>query len=137
MSLQTCMQTGVTNMHGHRNLHFSAWSPYRKGSMACPPIPFNPVTGHSPSHSCLCISSYQSIFFATANTPSSLSSFCGPIVSPSSYVAVDFIHSLALLYMKRLVATHKHMQFLCQYTASTTQVSGVGCLFLRSADVLW
>ena len=47
------LQTGVTNMHGHHNLHLSA---LRKGSTACPPIPFNPVTGHSPSHSCLCIS---------------------------------------------------------------------------------
>ena len=33
--------------------------------------------------------------------------------------------------------THKHMRFLCQYTASTSRVSEVERLFLRSAEVLW
>ena len=36
-----------------------------------------------------------------------------------------------------LITRFYSMPFLCQYTASTTWVSGVECLFLRSTKVLW
>ena len=80
------------------------------------------------------------LFFGIASTPFSPLSFCGPILHILTTRAVDFILSLALLYryINRLIApTSIYMQFLCQYTASTTWVSGVECLFLRSAEVLW
>ena len=53
--------------------------------------------------------------------------------------AVDFISSYlfsSIIYAQTHCPTHKHMQFLLrQYTHSTMQVSGVECLFLRSAEV--
>ena len=49
-----------------------------------------------------------------------------------------FYLTLLIIYMNRLIChTHKHMQFIYQYTASTTQVPGGDYLFLRSAEVLW
>ena len=64
----------------------------RKGSMACPPLPFNPITCYSPLHFCLC-----SYLLRTARTPFSSSSFCGPILHIPTARAVDFI--IALLYI--------------------------------------
>ena len=58
------------------------------------------------------------LFFGTASTPSS---FCGPILHIHTARAVDFIISLALLYVNTLIGTPTYA-VLCQYKASTTQV---------------
>ena len=71
----------------------------RKGSMACPPIPFNPVTGDSPLHA----NSSSSLQLQTL--PSLLHHSVGPLYLPAA-TAADFILSSALLYMNKLVATH-------------------------------
>ena len=124
----------------------------RKGSMACPAIPFNPITCHLPPHSCTCtlfpghsqiLSRSKSgsglgtrlhllIVHLLCNCKHSLSfsSFCGPTLSPNSY-SCGF-HTLLSSIIWTHCRTHKHMQFLCQYIASITWVSGVKCLFLRS-----
>ena len=60
----------------------------RKGSTACLSIPFNPVTGRSPSHSSLnCPSSLQ-----LQTLPSLLHHSMGPLYLPAA-TAVDFIQS--------------------------------------------
>ena len=71
----------------------------RKGNMACPPIPFNSITCHSPVHFCL-----YHLFW---NYKHSLPSFIilGPILHIQTARAVDFILSLALLYMNTFIAT--------------------------------
>ena len=53
------------------------------------------------------------------------SSLCGPTVSPSSYSCGFHTHFSSTIHKQTCCHTHKHMQFLYQYTASTTQVSGV------------
>ena len=45
------------------------------------------------------------IFSGTASNPFSPSSFCGPILHIQTPRAVDFILSLALLYMNTFIAT--------------------------------
>ena len=59
-----------------------------------------------------------------------------PLYLPAA-IAVDFIHSLALLYMNRpLLHTQAYAVLHSLHTQPPPQVSGVGCLFLRSTEVL-
>ena len=60
------LQTGITNMHGDHNLHFSALS-LRLGR-AVQLVHLSLPTKSLHGDSCLCILK-QFIFFATANTP--------------------------------------------------------------------
>ena len=59
----------------------------------------------------------QFIFFATANTPFSPSSFCEPTLSPSSYNCGFHTLFSSIAHEQTRCHTHKHMQFLCRYTA--------------------
>ena len=64
------------------------------------PIPFKPITCHSP-HFCLCNSSS---FLQLQALPSLLHHSVGLLHIPTAR-AVDFILSLSRLYMNRLIAT--------------------------------
>ena len=76
----------------------------RKGSTACYLFPSNQslVIHH---HILVCASLNSPSSLQLQTLPSHLHRSVGPLYLPAA-TAVDFIHSLALLYMNRLVATH-------------------------------
>ena len=119
------------------NLHTGVVSgASRKGSMASPPVPSTQsLVIHD--YIFVCVSLKSSPFLEVhASTPFSPSSFCEPILHIPIARAVDFILFSTLL--NRLIATPTSIcGFWCQYTTSTTRVSGVEYLILRSAEVLW
>ena len=103
----------------------------RKGSTACPPIAirFNPVTGDSPLH-------FVCAFHLLCNYKHSLLSFIilWAHLSPSSYSCGFHTLFSSIIHEQTRCHTHKHMQFLCWYTASTTQVSGIDRMFVSKTS---
>jgi len=89
-------------------VHGVSW----KGIMACPPIPFNPIICHSPLHFCLC-TNFMFVYLL--------------IFPYNSYLFSSII------YEHDHRNSHKQLQFSCRYIACTSWVTGVECLFLRSA----
>ena len=86
-------QAGVTNMHGHH--HFSAWNLLGRTVRLVHLFPLTQhLSGTAPNSSSL---QMRTLFFP--------SSFFGHTSSVTS-TAVDFLLSLTLLYMNRLITTH-------------------------------
>ena len=80
------------------DLYFSA-GVSRWGSMACPPIPFNLITCHSPLCFCLCTLLILQLQALASLVPHSVALLHIPTAR-----AVNFILSSTLLYMRRLIA---------------------------------
>ena len=99
------LQTGVTNMHGHHNLHLSAWS-LLEGQYGLS------IYSLQPSHWSFTITFlfvHLLIVHLLCNCKHSLLSFIilrAHFISQHAATAVDFILSLALLCMNRLATTH-------------------------------
>ena len=104
--------------------------------LACMPIPFNPTLVIH--HYILFVYLFNSSPFLVLQAfPSLLHHSVGLQFYPNSQSCGFHTRFRSIIYEQTRCHTHKHMWFLCQYTTSTTRVSRVECLFLRSAEVLW
>ena len=120
----------------------------RESNTACQPIPFNPalVIHH---HILVCpfslqqqtlLASFPGLETRLQTLPSYLHHSVGLLYLPINSHSCGF-HTLLSSIIYGQIHCHTHKHNLCSsYVSthpSTNSVSGVGCLFLRSAEVLW
>ena len=114
-------------MHGYRNLHFSACMESLGRAVRLVHLFLSTQSLVFHHHILVCASLNISFSLHLQTLPSLLHHSVGPLYLPTATYSCGF-HTLFSSIIQEQIRrhTHKHMQFLCQYTTSTTQVSGVG-----------
>ena len=113
----------IINMYDHHNLYFSAWS-LQEGQYELSTYSLQP--NHLSFTIFACVSLNGSSFLELERL-FSLHHHSVGLYFVSQQLELWISYCLSIIYEYTHCHTHKHMQILQQYTASTTRISGVEC----------